>query len=768
MGVQNKNTTNYQHPNEPNLLDLHNVMQYSTAGEPVLRTHVDGITLEGNVIVDKVRVEVDPLHNTIGPNNPVPISGNGDVNASSNPIYVNIGNNGTVTLGSGTNYVGRVRLTDGTNNISFDQPNNDGEPTNVYSVPVENYNMVFNGSTWDRLRGDTTSGAWVNIKNSSIAVTQSTNPWIVKQGTDPWTVALSTDTLTALETIQIGNWPSSFEISNDAGNSIPVSGKVAIVDRYGDWNAPDKPVYVEGDMTATITGTVSTIPDGASSVSAFGEPYGITITPVIQVDSIYGITDEVIQTYTNGAGSVAEANPSNALFSVQSGTTAYGYGVLRSRRFLRYRPGQGALARFTAAFTPNVSLNTQRAGLFNQENAIMIGWNDDGVHGPRFGILRSTGARTHITVLTINTAPTGSQTATITLNGVEFNISIAAGTTQATAVSINHTDGFTGWLTDQVDNTIVFMSTSVGPKNGTYSFSSSGTGTLATGTFSTKQTGVDPTNNWTYQSEFNVDRLDGTKGGPSDVGKNPSGMTLRSEHLNVYQINFRWLGVGEIRFAIEDELTGAVVFFHRIHYTNQYNLPHVTQPSFKIGYVSSNMGGTTNATVTGVCMMGAIEGDIRQNELNRSVESVKANLAKDVLYHLVTIRNPYVTNGTAGALNGNYVLNAKEIILKDISIALQGQDPGMVYIFYNATSFSGTHSFYSQPKDNGMISTVDGTLNETIDTAVCRFVTAINGESQYRLSDFRIAIPPGDSVSIGIRSTNGITRVSLALVFSED
>ena len=38
MGVQQPNTTNYQHPHESNLLDLHNVMEYNALGEPVLRT----------------------------------------------------------------------------------------------------------------------------------------------------------------------------------------------------------------------------------------------------------------------------------------------------------------------------------------------------------------------------------------------------------------------------------------------------------------------------------------------------------------------------------------------------------------------------------------------------------------------------------------------------------------------------------------------------------------------------------------------------------
>lgn len=535
--------------------------------------------------------------------------------------------------------------------------------------------------------------------------------------------------------------PYDGEIKNDAGNPIPISANTSV-------NSVTNPLFVNATNSISIAGT-------PSSTSAFGEAYGITITPVIQLDSIYGITDEVIQTYNNGTGSSAGADPTAALFKVESGTSLGGYGVLRSKRFLRYRPGQGALSRFTAAFTPNLANTSQRAGLFNEENAIMVGWNQSPT-GPKFGVMRATGGKAHVTVLTINTAPNATQTVRLTLNGIAYNFSIGAGTTQQTAVAMNLHDGFVGWLTDQVDNTIVFLNSTVGPNNGTFSFTSTGN---CTATFSTKQTGIAQTENWTYQDAFNVDKLDGT---------GPSKMILASEHLNVFQINYRWLGVGEIRYAIENQLTGDMVFFHREHYTNQYNSAHIANPSFKIGYISYNIGSPTNAVVTGVCFMGAIEGDIRQNELNRSCSVSKSSIPQNTLQHLMTIRNPYITNGKAGALNGNYILNAKEIILKDISIATQGTDPGIVYLFYDAASFSGTHSYFSQPKDNGMISTVDGTFNPNIDTAICRFVTALNGESQYKLSDFRVAIPAGSSVSIAINSTSNLSRVSCALVFSED
>lgn len=696
MGVRNPNSTNYVHPDEPNLLNLHKAMEYAPDGKPHVRVFLgsDTITISGDV-----------------------------------------------------NLVDKVKLWDGTDILVWDRPNNDGETAPV-SMPTESHNMVFNGSTWDRMRGTINEGLLVNVSNMPTVPTEIT----ANQGTagdEQWKVNIGTNG----------------EVKLVAGSA--VIGKVSLVDSSGNNNDANHPVYVSGDVNATIDGVVTIArEESASTVSAFGEQYGLTITPVIQLDGIYGITTDVIQTYTNGTGASASATPQQGLFNVQSGTSQYGYGVLRSRRFMRYRPGQGALARFTAAFTPNIADTSQRAGLFNEENAIMVGWNQSPT-GPKFGVLRATGGKTEIRVLTINSISSGSQTLTITLNGVAFTVTgvNTANTTVAAGLIASRVGGYTGWLVDQVDNTVVFMSNTLGAKAGTYSLTGSGT---VSGTFTRQQTGVAQTENWTYQNEFIIDRLDGTKGGPSDIGKNPSGMTLHSEYLNVYQINFRWLGAGEIRFAIEDQTTGAMVFFHKIHYTNQYSLPHIAQPSFKLGYVAYSTGSTTNATVTGASMMAAIEGEIKQNELNRSAQGIKAGLNKDTCYHLLTIRNPYVTNGVAGALNGNFLLNAKEIILKNISVGVQGNDPGIVYMFYNASSFSGTHSYISQPRDNGMISTADGTMDYTVDTAVCRFVTAINGSSTYDLNPYRLTIPPGDSVSIAIQSTNALTRVSVALVFSED
>lgn len=52
MGVRNKNSTSYVHPDEPNLLNLHKAMDYTASGEPLLRVNnVGGVTYNdaGNI-----------------------------------------------------------------------------------------------------------------------------------------------------------------------------------------------------------------------------------------------------------------------------------------------------------------------------------------------------------------------------------------------------------------------------------------------------------------------------------------------------------------------------------------------------------------------------------------------------------------------------------------------------------------------------------------------------------------------------------------------
>lgn len=496
-------------------------------------------------------------------------------------------------------------------------------------------------------------------------------------------------------------------------------------------------------------------PSIAGQVSAFGEPLAISPTAVIQLDAIYGTTTDVIQTYSNGTG--ASAGSDTQMFRVQSGTSQGGYGVLRSKRFIRYRPGQGIVSRFTAAFTQGVAGSLQFAGLANQENRVAFGWDGD-----RFGVCRSTGGKATIYLMDMTVAPNATQTATITLNGVAYTVTLGNTTEDVAITTIcNRAGGYGGWLFQQTDGAMMWLAPTLGPMNGTFSFTSTGN---AQATFELKQAGVAQTDNWTYQEDWNVDKLDGS----NTITTNPSGMTLDHTKLNVYQIGMRWLGAGVISYAIEDQKSGTMVYVHREHYVNQHILPHVANPSFKIIFAAYNLTNTTNLAVIGASMYGAIEGTIHQNELTRSYSTSKSGLAQNTTHHLLTVKNSVVTNGLAGANNGNYVLNTKEAIVKSLSFSCQSTDPAQIFLFFEPTSFSSNHAYFNIPHCNEVESTVTGTLNTAVDTPIYTGLVAINGVINIDLSPYRITIPPGSQVSIACRSTNSITQCTAALVWSED
>jgi len=514
-----------------------------------------------------------------------------------------------------------------------------------------------------------------------------------------------------------------------------------------DYDLQGKPLL---RVAASLSG-----PSIAGQVSAFGEPLAISPTAVIQLDAIYGTTSDVIQTYNNGTGSSAGAD--TQLFRVQSGTTQGGYGVLRSKRFMRYRPGQGIVTRFTAAFTQGSAGSLQFAGLANQENRVAFGFD-----GTRFGVVRSTGGKAHITLLTMTVAPNATQTATITLNGIPYTVTLGNTSVDvAMQTIVNRVGGYGGWLIQQTNGASLWLSPTLGPLNGTFSFTSTGN---AQATFVTKQVGIAQTDYWTYQEDWNIDKMDGS----STISTNPSGMTLDHTKLNVYQINMRWLGAGVISYAMEDQASGTLVYVHKEYYVNQHNTPHTLNPSFKITYAAYNTTGTANMTVTGASVYGAVEGTIFQNELNRAYGNSKNNLAQNQLHHLLTIKNSVVTNGLAGANNGNYVLNTKEAIIKSLSVSIQGQDPARIYLFFEPSSLSSTHMFYNIPRCNEVQSTVTGTFDLAIDTPIYEGIVGINGTINIDLSAYRITVPPGSYVSIGIQSTGSMNPVSCALVWSED
>ena len=106
--------------------------------------------------------------------------------------------------------------------------------------------------------------------------------------------------------------------------------------------------------------------------TAFGENSVAEPTPVVQISAQYGLTDEVMEIVNNG-GSTSNGD---SLFKVSSGTNPLGLASLSTSKQLAYKPGQGALTRFTSIFSPWSANSLQAAGLINSEDAFAFGYFD--------------------------------------------------------------------------------------------------------------------------------------------------------------------------------------------------------------------------------------------------------------------------------------------------------------------------------------------------------------------------------------------------------
>ena len=497
-----------------------------------------------------------------------------------------------------------------------------------------------------------------------------------------------------------------------------------------DYNALGQPVI----RTAFASSEVVT------ANTAFGEPVAAQLVPVVQVETIHELDLDELQLYTGGGGSIGTTN---SIYYAQTSTTAYSYAVLRTRRFVRYRPGQGAMARFTAMFDAKAD-TTLRVGMANQEEALQLGFN-----GTRFGIYHRYGAKAELRTLTITTPPPNgvNTNATITLNGVAFTVALVSGETANQTASRIARATYTGWLTEQKDNDVRFLSSgATQPLDGTFTFSHA----TAAGTFTRTQTGNVGTENWIYQEDFNIDTLD---------GNGPSAVSIDFTKLNVFQMNYRWLGAGGGQFAIEHPSTGAMMFFHKIRWTNVNTRPWVDNPGFKITYTAYNLGGTEVASVKGCSMAGFIEGGITRNNYTRAYSIQKSSLASGSTHNIFTIKNPLIYSGK---------INTKEIVLQDVALAHQGNDPCQVFVFLEAELVGAGEIYTRLPQAVATVSTITGTIDPTLYTPVAAFILGINGQAQYDLTPYRIVVPPGTRASVAVRSNQGISQISAALVWLAD
>ena len=139
----------------------------------------------------------------------------------------------------------------------------------------------------------------------------------------------------------------------------------------------------QGPIGVNILSSVVGI--GGSNLSPFGDILVANLTPIIQLDFVYGINTQTGASSVNTTG-VVDTNASR--LRIQTGVGAAGSGTFNSRRIARYRAGEGMVARFTGAWTTSAAASTQVIGVGNTQIGYFFGFN-----GTAFGLsLRNGGS----------------------------------------------------------------------------------------------------------------------------------------------------------------------------------------------------------------------------------------------------------------------------------------------------------------------------------------------------------------------------------------
>lgn len=351
MGVRNPNSTNYIHADEPNLLNLHKAMRYNALGEPQVRVHVDGISLEGDVIVSNVTID-----NTAA--NPVPvdiqsmpevsvftdsgntlniagevtqgttpwqISGNGTANGVGNPIYVNV-TNGTITVG-GTVELGATTL-----------------------AALENINATVSGT---------------------VAISSMPPVFLSNDDSTP---------LQVIGTVNIGTIPE-VEIKNDIDNPIPISKNTTA-------NSSSNPIDVTGSVDATIDGEVSV---AGMNPDAFGRQRVSELFTLGDYKHLFAIDPNFLDSVSNGGTVTFDANQAAAVLTTSSNTNSV--AIHQTKFYHHYQPGKSQLIYSSVNFRAPHRNVTKRTGYFDDR---------DGIYFEQVGSNTADGSTVSSTTQTLN------------------------------------------------------------------------------------------------------------------------------------------------------------------------------------------------------------------------------------------------------------------------------------------------------------------------------------------------------------------------------
>lgn len=465
-------------------------------------------------------------------------------------------------------------------------------------------------------------------------------------------------------------------------------------------------------------------------VGGFGELKTSNITPSVEIIFTYTFNSILLSARNNNGGS---NTVSNSQITASTGTSANSSSGFVSKAAVRYNPGQGTIARFTALFTEGVEGSSQLVGIGDSFEGYFFGYS-----GSTFGILYRYGGLPETRTLTITTKSTTAEDISITLDGDTANdVSVTDATSGDTTTTANDIASYdysqvgTGWTARAIGSTVIFASYEGGSKSGSYSLSGAST---AVGTFAQTIEGVTPTDTFTARSSWNFDSADSE----GEIQQN-----IDVTKGNVYQIEFQYLGYGQAVFSIENPISGKFSKVHTINYPNTATRPIFNIPTRPLSILAKNTTNTSNLSVSSASMMGGSVGTNVLNGIRRGFSYSKTGIT--------TTEVPVFSIYNSDIYNGN--INRAQVDILLISVS-NDHTKAMRINFYTNATITGA-SFSNLDSNLSPIQTDTSATNATGGILLFTIELASNSNQLIDLAQDKYLIPPGNTLTITAQTVSG-------------
>jgi hypothetical protein len=240
------------------------------------------------------------------------------------------------------------------------------------------FGVVFNGTTWDRWRGDTTSGAWVNVKNTP-AVTVSSGSITANAGTNLNTSALALDA-TVTGRLPAGASPADNEsntttsLSRIGGFNFIFDGATwdrwtGAVSQSGAWTVTTTPPSNASTNVAQLAGTATSVNSGVKDAG--------TLRVVLATDQPQLTNKLLVTPDANSAVNLAQVGGTTVVNGGLAGSQSIG-GTAGNNAAITQNPlviGLEARSSTPTAATNGNQIRSAGDLAGNQFNVLPIAWS---------------------------------------------------------------------------------------------------------------------------------------------------------------------------------------------------------------------------------------------------------------------------------------------------------------------------------------------------------------------------------------------------------